>query len=333
MTTSLPTATELLRSWDAARPRSLQREMGISSLGGCRRKAGYHLQGHAPDPDFSGDGGMEAIIGTSVHDALAAAARQSAMMPLHARAEALEVRFAGLKGHPDLFAEPVLRDYKTVGHTTQLDRLRTHGPWQNHLWQVNIYAAALILAGHTVTTIEIDYIARSTGEEYLWAGSFDLNHVRDAVSWLELVRATSAEYLSRDYRPGSPQCQHCPFKRRCWQDQAAAGRNLRTVLFAEDPDAAKWAVALEHAREARKEAELAEADARGALDALRTVERPGESQDVQIPGFEKAVRFTVSRGAERLDAERIYDDYARAGALPPKTRGEPRVNVSLVARE
>lgn len=330
---SLPTATELLRSWDAARPRSRQKEMGISSLGGCRRKAGYHLQNYAPDPGFSGDGGMEAIIGTAVHNAVAAAADQSVRIPVSAKVENLEVTFAGLKGHPDLFCEPVLRDYKTVGHTTQLDRLRTHGPYQSHLWQVNIYAAALILAGHKCTSIEIDYIARSTGEEYLWTGPFDLAHVRDAVSWLELVRATSAEYLSRDYRPDSPQCVNCPFKRRCWEDQAVDGRSPRTVLFAEDPDAAKWAVALEHAREARKEAELAEADARGALDALRTVERPGESQDVQIPGFEKAIRFSVSRGPERLDAGRIFDDYARAGAVPPKTRGEPRVSVSLVARD
>lgn len=304
--------------------------MGISALGGCRRQAGYHAQGAAPDAGYAGDGGMPAILGTGTHAMLAEATRQSAVIPLHAFVESLEVTFAGLKGHPDLFVEPVLRDYKTVGHTTQLDRLRTHGPWQSHLWQANVYAAALILGGHTVTTIEIDYIARSTGEEFLWSGPFDLGAVRDAVSWLELVRGTPADWLSRDYRPESYQCQHCPFRRRCWEDQAVDGRSPRTVLFAEDPDAAKWALALEHAREARKEAELAEADAKGALDALRTVERPGESEDVQIAGF-GTVRFSVSRGAERLDAQRILDDYARAGAAPPKVRGEPRVSVSLMS--
>lgn len=329
---TLPTATELLTDWDASRPRSQQTEMGMSGLGGCRRAAGYTLQGYAPDPGFAG-GGMQAIMGTAIHEALAEAGRQSVKLPPGACAEALEVCFAGLLGHPDLYAESVLRDYKTLGFAAQLERIRTNGPPAAHLWQASCYAAALILSGRPVTTIEIDYIDRSGGEEYLWSGPFEMQHVRDAMAWLEQVRTTRADRLSRDYRPDSVTCQGCPFFQRCWQSQAVAGRSARSALFADDPDAGAWAARLEAARAAKAAAEAAEADAKGALDALRTVERPGESEDITVPGFAKVIRFSVARGSEHLHRALIEEDYERAGAKPPMARSAPRITLSLVKGE
>jgi hypothetical protein len=327
---TLPTGTELLRDWDAARPRSRQSEMGISGVGGCRRRAGYQLQGFTQDPDFNPEPD-QAILGTLIHDGLAEATRQSVKIPLGAQAESLEVTFAGLKGHPDLYAEPVLRDYKTVGFTSQLERIRANGPRTGDLWQASCYAAALILSGRKVTTIQLNYIARDSAQEYLWEGPFDMQHVRDAVAWLRMVRITPADRLPRDYRPESVICQGCEFFRRCWQGMAVPGRSLRTALFTDQPVALLWVATLEAAREARQAAEKEEEDAKGALDALRTVEHPGEKQDVAIPGYPKVLRFSVERGAERLDRERIEEDYARAGAVPPTTRGAPKIKLTLIA--
>ena len=327
---TLPTATELLHDWDAARPRSQQAEMGMSGLGDCRRRAGYRLQGFAPDPGADGIS-MPAILGTSVHETIAEATRQSVKVPVNAKAESLEVRFAGLVGHPDLYVEPILRDYKTVGLSAQLERIRAGGvPRTSDLWQASCYAAALILAGYRVTTLQVNYITRDFGAEWLWEGPFDMRPVRDAIAWLMLVRQTPAGRLPRDYRPESTVCQGCEFFARCWQGNAVKGRALRSALFVDAPDAAAWARRLELARAAKAAAESEEGDARGALDALRTVDRPGDREDLAIPGYAKLVRFAVARGAERLDRDQIEEDYKRAGARPPVVRGAPKISVSLV---
>jgi hypothetical protein len=326
---SLPTATELLLDWDAGRPRSQQAEMGMSALGGCRRKAGYLLAGTEPDPEFEPDH-IQAILGTAVHEALAQAARQHAAMPPGAVMEDMEVRFAGLLGHPDLYAEPVLRDYKTLGHTLQLENIKANGPPRDNLWQVHFYAAGLIVAGHPVTTLQLDYIARDSGDEYLWEGPFEMQQVRDAMAWLDQVRSTPIRLLARDFRPESGHCRGCEFRQRCW-GAGVPERSPRTVLYLDWPHAADWVAQLELARAAAKSAGEAEKDAKGALDALRTVTQPGESQDISVPGLEgTAIRFTVTWGRRTLDEARIREDYARANAPVPTVRGAPVIKVQIV---
>jgi hypothetical protein len=105
------------------------------------------------------------------------------------------------------------------------------------------------------------------------------------------------------------------------------------VLFVDNQDAAEWATRLEAAQVMRKAAESAEADGKGALGALRTVSMPGESEDVEVPGLDKLIRFRVSRGRTSPDMPAIAVDYARAGARPPMKVGEPVVSVTLVKRK
>jgi hypothetical protein len=64
---SLPSTRELLLAYDAQRERTLQKEMGMSALGRCRRMAGYMLAGTPPDPDFT-ENGVQAVMGTAIHD-------------------------------------------------------------------------------------------------------------------------------------------------------------------------------------------------------------------------------------------------------------------------
>jgi hypothetical protein len=321
----IPSATELLLALDAQRPRTLQAEMGMSSLGDCRRRAGYHAQGYPADPECTGNG-IQAMLGTAIHEALAQAAR---LVIPGAHAEDLEVWFAGLKGHPDLYVDRTVRDYKTNGYTLQVENRRQLGPKTGERWQSHTYGAALIVAGYPVDTVQIDYVARDSGDEFLFTEPFDVDVVAEAMAWLKDVRETPVDLLPRDYRPDSATCRGCRFFRRCWEAEPGHGDD-RHVLFLDEPDAALWARRLESARERKKLAESDEADAKGALDHLRGVGRPGEREEIEVPGLDKVIKFTVKRGRASPDMARIAADYKRAGARPPFLYGEPTVSIALV---
>jgi hypothetical protein len=321
---SLPTATEILLAYDRARPRSQQAEVGMSQLGACRRQTGYLLQGTPPDEDFR-ENGTQAVMGTAIHEVLA---KGLALLVPEAHAEKLVVHFGGLMGHPDVYHDGILRDYKTLGYSIQVESRRQRGPHQRERWQAHTYAAALIIGGFPVHTVQLDYIARDGGEEYLFEEPFDAVAVAEAMNWLEDVRVTPIAQLERDYRPDSKLCQNCPFFRRCWD--AERGTDDRHVLFADNPDAAAWALKLQAAQAVRKRAEQDEADAKGALDTLRTISRPGEKQDVAVPGLARVIRFSMRKGRVSPDMAQIANDYKRAGARPPMKTGEPTVGITLV---
>jgi hypothetical protein len=324
---TLPTTTELLLAWDAQRPRSQQVEMGMSKLGSCRRQAGYHLQGVPQDGGYEASG-IQNVLGTAIHETAASAAR---MFLPQAHTESLEVRFGGLVGHPDLFADGVVRDIKTVGYAMQLEQRRRLGPPLRERYQVHTYGAGLVMQGLEVHTVQIDYIDRGSGDEYLFTEPFSVEVVSEAMAWLDDVRTAEITALPRDYRPDSAFCQHCPWFERCWE--TPRGSDSRAVLFTDDPDAAAWAMQLDSARAMRKLAEERIADAQGALDALRSVSRPGESEDIEVPGLDKLIRFRVNKPKTSPDMATIAVDYARAGARPPFKVGEPVVNVTLVKRK
>src|SRR5712691_11422982 len=134
----IPSTRELLLAWDAERPRSQQAEIGMSALGSCRRQAGYGLQGYEADADWEFSG-IQAVLGTAIHELAAEATRNFVGRPAHARhdshgwnggpapriiIEDIEVRFGGLLGHPDLYADGIVRDIKTLGFTMQLEDRR-----------------------------------------------------------------------------------------------------------------------------------------------------------------------------------------------------------------
>ena len=198
-----PTATQLLGSWDASRPRSQQRELGMSEIGGCRRQAGYRLAGF-PAAQLSS---TPAVMGTAIHLVFADAAR--AVLGDSAIIEDA-VSFAGLLGHPDLFHDGLVVDLKTTAYAVQLDKVRREGPPARHVWQCSLYAAALTVRGHQVRRIRLNYLDRSNGEEVVWEDDFKLQHVRDALAWVEAVKRGPLQSLPRDYSPDSAYCRNCP---------------------------------------------------------------------------------------------------------------------------
>ena len=310
----LPSTAELLLKADWERPRSQQKGLGMSDLGGCRRQAGFKLAGQPPEKP---SGSVQAVIGTAVHDKVdeaLVAMRDAGLIPASSVINE-EVRFGGLLGHPDLYVDGVLRDTKTVGYDAQLASYQLKGPPRRHLWQVMTYAAALIVTDRPVHTVQLDYLVRDSGNSWLWEGPFDYQQVREAMMWLELIRQTPLEWLARDYAPDSVQCKHCPFFNACWEGHVI-DRDERSVLLVEDGDAVAWAVRLEEARARLKQDKADEALAKGALDALRpNTEGKGE---VALEGFGKVLRWTVSK-RRNLDADQVRADYARNGAQPPLT--------------
>lgn len=321
----IPSTAELLLRADWERPRTKQKSLGMSDLGGCRRRAGYQIHGY---PAEKPSGSVQAVIGTAVHDAVDAALvrmRDEGIIPPDSVINE-EVRFGGITGHPDLYVRPMLRDVKTVGYDLQIANYQLKGPPQRHMWQVMTYAAALIVKGLPVEEVQLDYLVRDSGKTWLWSGPFDYAQVTEAMGWLDQIRNTPLEWLSRDFAPDSAQCGHCPFSQRCW-DGHVLERDARSVMLVEDQDAVGWGKKLEDARERRRQAEADEAAAKGALDGLRpNVEGRGE---VRIEGFPYTLRWTVTK-RKTIDAEQVRQDYERAGGNPP-LRASQSVKLDLVA--
>ena len=297
----------------------------MSELGGCRRATGYRLAGY---PAGEPKGSLQAIMGTATHDAVTVVLkdmRKRGDIPPGSVIDELVV-FGGVKGHPDLYVDPIVRDVKTLGYGAQLDKYRADGPPTRHRWQAHTYGAALRLAGHRVTTVQLGYIVRDSGDTWLFEEPFSVDLVRDAFDWLRNVRETELDFLPRDYRPDSVVCKSCPFYDPCW-GQGVPERDPLSVLYLEDPDALKWQGRLEDAKARKKAAEDEESEARGALDALRpNAKGRGE---VAITGASKNLRWTVSPTG-RMDTDEVKADYARAGTKPPLKAGET-VKLSLVA--
>lgn len=308
------TTAQLLLRWDQTRARSQQREFGMSELGECRRRAGYRLAGTEPT---NPSGSVQAVMGTAVHAAVENVYRHlqaAGLIPADDLVEH-EVRFAGILGHLDRYiaGSGTLVDTKTTT-SRWLSKIRVYGPPKSNLWQVNAYAAALIAEKHPVRRIVIDYLARDTGDEHRWSGTFDPLAVKDALEWVRLVRDTPLQWLPRDYEPDSQFCAHCPFYDRCW-DGAVPNRDPRSVLFVERPDARRWAEQLEQARADEAAAKARAAEAKGALDALRPDHADDEPVLMDV-GYERLLRWRRVTSS-RLDSDAVKAEYAKVGAKPP----------------
>lgn len=313
------TTAVLMLEHDRGRARSLQRELGWSDVGVCRKRAGYWLAGVEPtDPG----GSLPAVLGSVIHEGAAKA--RAAARP-HALIE-YEVRYAGILGHLDWYEDGELGDLKTTSQRN-LDRYEANGPDINQVWQINGYAAGLIRAGFPVRRIVLDFLARDTGNTWQWTGRPDPAQVRDALAWVNGVRSVPLEMLGRDYAPTSEWCKGCLFRTACW-DGGIPGRDPRSVIYAENPDARMWAEELRVAQQAQSDAKKRVDQAKGVLDALRPNTR-GKSDVVDVGMPDVGLRWTVSPTGQ-LDSRQVRADYAEAGLEPPMSDGT-RTTLSFAA--
>lgn len=329
-----PTPDVLMLDWDRQRERSQQRELGMSAVGGCRRFAAYTLAGYEPT---NPGGSLQAVMGTAIHLVLADAARKRAGDRDLIEAE---VSYGGLLGHVDwVWVDPDtgdawVIDWKSVSFP-RYDQAENDGPDLNQLFQTVLYAAAVARLGYRVRWIVLDYIGRDSGKLHRHVRPFRIEEVREALAWFarvrEAVETVGVEATPRDFRPGSVYCDGCAFYEECWSS-ARPGRNPRSALFIDHPDAAAWLAQLLEGMAMKAAGERLYDDAKGALDAIRPND-VGKSPPCIIDGPDgelPAIRWSVYE-QERLDQEKVRADYAAAGLEPPVTRGEV-VKVSTPAR-
>jgi CRISPR/Cas system-associated exonuclease Cas4 (RecB family) len=291
----MTTTSALLLAYDRKRARSKQDEFGISEIGGCRRRAGYRLA-HTPPSDAGGS--VQAAMGGAIHEAVASAMTQVAEpgdLVEH------EVWFAGILGHLDRYeaATATVCDTKTTS-SRWAEHIQLHGPDEPHLWQVNLYGAALVRTGREVRRVRIDYLARDTGDEWSWEGPFRPELVRAALAWLRNVQQVPLDMLPRDYMPDSAFCHSCKFASLCWP-YGLEGKGPARVLLAELEGADKAADELWQAKQDIAEAKQREERARLALEALRPLQGVG-----LVDAGEHRLRFGLQqRGGKAVETLRF----------------------------
>lgn len=289
----MTSTSSLLLLADQFRERSQQKEIGMSEIGGCRRKTGYKLAGvERVNPV----GSVQAVIGTAIHNAVADATRR---LDRPGDLVEEEVEFAGIIGHLDRYEAEDQRvvDVKTVG-TRWLEHIKIHGPSRGQRWQVSLYSAALLKRGIPVKKCRLDFIVRDSGDEYQVEWDFNPKDVKEALEWLREVKSTPLPLLPRDEEPDSAVCKGCPFGGIdggiCWKGYVP-NRDYRSVYLAEGKDSGEAADELFKVRGEIRELKKKEDRLKGILDG----ERPNDPYAIVQAG-EHYLKWTPTRGKPAL---------------------------------
>ena len=195
------TFVEALIKTDDARSRSQQTAIGVSQLGGCRRKVWHQIQGHAgTNPTLR----LASILGTAIHEAIENS--------LSNHVAALYEHRVEIEGYPPAtidFYDPETKavwDWKTI--------TLKNVPYfqsQQKKWQVMVYAYLLTLDGFEVETVNLLGIPRDGNENDLitWSMPYDESVALEALAWLKDVESRTeapAPEMSGVF------CQsYCPF--------------------------------------------------------------------------------------------------------------------------
>lgn len=167
-------------------PRSLQSELGVSSLGHCHSEALYRLQGVVPTDAPTA---RKALHGTAIHT-LYAKARAAFDPELLIEPELLITMPSGvvIKGHPDEVGHNEVTDLKTVDAAGDIEILRRKGSTEQQRFQRHVYAFGAIQAG----LVDEDCITRNVwvdragqqDEPFVEQERFDMSVVHAADAWL-----------------------------------------------------------------------------------------------------------------------------------------------------
>jgi hypothetical protein len=172
-----------LTDYDKSKPRSQQVRLGPSSIGGCRRKVWYTLQGEEKtNPTIK----LPALMGTAIHTLI-----ETAISKIDWDNEyqlEREVAFGDLMGHIDLFIPSVgaVVDWKT----TKKSGLNSF-PKTQQRWQVQLYGYLLSKNGEEVKTVSLVAIPRDGDERDIKIHTelYDEAIALEALAWLEDVKA------------------------------------------------------------------------------------------------------------------------------------------------
>lgn len=195
-----------LVAYDATRERSLQKEIGVSQIGGCRRSVYFHLNG---EPKVNNTLRLPALMGTAIHKMIEEAIINEAKETWADYETEKEVTYDGLKGHIDLFIPSVgaVVDWKT----TKLKNL-DYFPSKQQRWQVQLYAYLLENNGYEVKTVTLVGIPRDGDERNIKTHTEEYNReiALDGMAWLREVQSMTMPPAPERY--AAQFCQHyCPY--------------------------------------------------------------------------------------------------------------------------
>jgi PD-(D/E)XK nuclease superfamily len=169
-----------LAGQETNRPRSLQRAVGPSSIGDCKRKV-FHILTETPRTNISTEK-LASMMGTFIHDGIARAFNRDDPFRLNTLIEE-RISGLGITGNVDLFLIPegIVIDWKTVTKSG-LSKF----PTSRQRWQVMVYGAILIDMGYTVNEVALVAIARdgSSDNIKIHQEPYDPKMAQDALDWL-----------------------------------------------------------------------------------------------------------------------------------------------------
>jgi hypothetical protein len=297
--------TAALDTYEALRPRTSQKTLGISSLGHCASLAGFVMAGTEPTDAPTG---RQAMAGTAFHE-MVVKARGAWNPKLLLDLEVTATLPSGAKviGHPDEIDpdEPSVTDVKTVSDEDALRALRRTGSSRQQQWQRHVYYLAAAQAGLVPPegTVRNVWIDRAGQAEWVYVEQepFSMEVVLDADRWMEDVAYAQrhGELLPQD-KPFNWCQRFCEYFSACRAGQAHPDATIT------DPEFIRAAALVYEGRQEEKEAKAAVATGRMILDPLKD----NGSEDVQafLAGGYR-VRWNhshkVSGSVWRLDVEAV----------------------------
>ena len=176
----------VLHTKDASRSRSVQKQVGPSEIGGCRRKVWYRLQGQPETNENQSK--LAAIMGTAIHAAIEEAIGHIDPESKEYLVET-EVAYGDMKAHIDLFVPSTgaVIDWKT----SKVKNL-SYFPSKQQRWQVQVYGYLLSKNGYEVKTVNLVAIARDGSEKdvKVHTEAYDEAVALEAFAWLEGVKSS-----------------------------------------------------------------------------------------------------------------------------------------------
>lgn len=246
---------------------------GLSSVGRCRKAAGYALSRTPPsDPDLPVREGRAANLGTWEHEGLLPELAEQ--LP-GARTEVkVRLRAAGLDipGSIDLDDPHTVVDLKTVAEYRLSGVLRAGNPYYEHRLQAGGYGLARLQEGRPPRYVGWHYLDRANGDEAILVERFTNAFAVEVIERVEELAdaATAPDEVPRD-EPGpglSFECDECPWLRRCWGPDAEPG-NTRAVRVHTDPEIEAALIEYDAARAAESEAKRRKKVAEAKLEGTR----------------------------------------------------------------
>lgn len=202
------TVVKSLQGYDAQRDRSLQVDIGPSSLGGCRRRVWHELK---QSPKINTTENLGAILGTFIHAGMEKVMARQDPFGDNYLIE-IEVEHDGLRGHCDLFIKDIglVVDFKT----TTKSGLRYLNDRQK-LWQVHTYGYLLTKNGYDVKDVALVGIPRDgkMADIRVVQEPYSELIAHEALAWLAEIK----DIVATDGEPPTPEkfvgfCKdYCPY--------------------------------------------------------------------------------------------------------------------------